>query len=95
MVKKGRKQQAANTTVEKDGIYFLKLVLYVIAGAFWLRFSDPIIIGNIVIGALPIGFLIGLLFASHEKLQIDRKIEYAVLLISAIISVFLGTGIIL
>lgn len=95
MVKKRRKQQAADTIIEKDGIYFLKLVLYVIAGAFWLRFSDPIVIGSIVIGALPIGFIVGLLFARHEKLQIDRKIEYAVLLISAIISVFLGTGIIL
>lgn len=94
MVKK-RQKKAQERNSEKDGVYFLKIVLYVIAGAFWLRFADPFIIGGVTISALPVGFLIGLVFASHEKLQIDRKIEYAVLLISAVISAFLGTGIVL
>ncbi len=94
MVKNGRKKSAA-AQEEKDSAYFLKIVLYIIAGAFWLRFPEPIIIGSFTLGAFPLGFLVGLLFVSHDKFQIDRKIEYAVLIISAILSVFIGTGIVL
>lgn len=95
MVKNGRKKPPQAQNEEKDSAYFLKIVLYVIAGAFWLRFPEPIIIGGLAIGAFPLGFFIGLLFAWHDKFQIDRKIEYAVLLISTIISIFIGTGIVL
>jgi hypothetical protein len=82
-------------TNEPDSKYFLKLVLYVMAGSFWLRLGTPIQIGDWSINAFPIGLLIGLLFAHHENFQLDRKIEYAVLLIATIASFFLPTGIIL
>lgn len=95
MVKKGRKSNTVERGNEKDSTYFLKIVLYVIAGAFWLRFAQPLMIGDIAINAIPLGFIVGVLIARHEKLQIDRKIEYALLLISAIVSVFLGTGIVI
>lgn len=86
---------AKRPTKEPDSVYFLKLVLYVMAGSFWLRLSAPLQIGNFDINALPIGFVVGLILASHEHFQLDRKIEYAVLLIATIASFFLPTGILL
>lgn len=79
---------------ESDSVYFLKLVLYILAGSFWLRFNEPIQIGDWIIGAVPVGLVIGLLFAHHDHFQLDRKVEYAVLLIATILSFFLPTGII-
>lgn len=80
---------------ELDSVYFLKLVLYIIAGSFWLRFADPIMIGDFMVHALPIGLPIGLIFAHHDHFQLDRKVEYAVLLAATIVSFFLPSGIIL
>lgn len=82
-------------TNEPDSLYFLKLVLYIMAGSFWLRFAEPIMIGDFMVNALPLGLPIGLLFARHEHFQLDRKVEYAVLLIATIVSFFLPSGIIL
>lgn len=82
-------------TNEPDSRYFLKLILYVMAGSFWLRLHAPIQVGDFAINAIPVGFAIGLIFAHHEHFQLDRKIEYAVLLIATIASFFLPTGIIL
>lgn len=80
---------------EPDSLYFLKIVLYLVAGFFWVRFSSPIQLGDLYINALPLGLLIGLVFAHHEHFQLDRKVEYAVLLIATIVSFFLPTGIII
>jgi hypothetical protein len=79
-----RKRPAA----ESDGSYFLKLVLYVIVGSQWVWLAtDETQI------PLPIGFVVGLLFASHDHFQIDRKIEYAILLIAALVAFWTGIGI--
>lgn len=86
---------AKKQATEPDSVYFLKLVLYVMAGAFWLRLSGPIHIGSFDINAIPVGFVIGLIFTTHEHFQLDRKIEYAILLIATIASFFLPTGILL
>jgi hypothetical protein len=83
------------TTSESDSAYFLKLVLYVLLGSFWLRFATPIEIGYVTLNGFPIGLLLGLLFASHDHFQIDRKIEYAILVIVTIITFFLPAGIVL
>jgi hypothetical protein len=80
---------------ETDSTYFLKLVLYIIAGSFWLKFSSPLVLGGFELNALPLGLAVGLLFARHEHFQIDRKIEYAVLLIIAIVTYFLPAGIVI
>lgn len=80
---------------ESDGVYLLKIVLYIIAGSFWLRFADPITVGNMTFTGAPIGLMVGLLFASHDHFQVDRKIEYVILIMATIISYFLPTGIIL
>jgi hypothetical protein len=63
-----------------DGAYLLKMVMYLIVGCQWLWFQPSS--GQQV--PLPIGLLIGLLFAMHEHFQIDRKIEYAVLLVATL-----------
>jgi hypothetical protein len=80
---------------ERDSTYFLKLVLYVIIGSFWLRFANPWTIGYVTLNGFPMGLLLGLLFASHDHFQIDRKIEYAILIIVTIITFFLPAGIVL
>ncbi len=80
---------------ESDSAYFLKLVLYVLLGSFWLRFSSPIEIGYITLNGFPLGLLLGLLFARHDHFQIDRKVEYAILVLVTIITFFLPAGIVL
>lgn len=73
---------------ESDGAYFLKLVLYVIVGSQWLWLTTE----NSLI-PLPVGFVIGLLFASHDNFKIDRKIEFAVLIIAALVAFWGQVGI--
>jgi hypothetical protein len=91
MAKQKKKQQ----TAEPDSVYFLKLVLYIVLGSFWLKFSSPVQIGNFAVHGFPLGLLIGLLFAAHDHFQIDRKIEYAILIIVTIITFFLPAGIVI
>jgi len=79
---------------EPDSLYFLKLVLYVILGSFWLKFSTPVPIGDFMLHAFPLGLPIGLIFAAHDHFQIDRKIEYATLVLVTIITFFLPAGIV-
>ncbi|CAN5377030.1 hypothetical protein BH09PAT4_BH09PAT4_06390 [soil metagenome] len=62
-------------TQPNDGAYLLKLVMYTIVGTQWLWFETS----NSSV-PVPIGLLIGLVFAMHEHFRVDRKIEFAVLL---------------
>lgn len=75
-------------STELDGVYVLKLLLYVLLGTMWLKVSN----GDSVSVGLPIGFIVGLIFTSHEHFQIDRKIEYAVLLIAMLFGYFAPYG---
>ena len=90
MVKKKQK----NAETESDSTYFLKLVLYIIMGTLWIKFTQPIELLGLVINGLPLGLLVGLFFASHDHFQIDRKIEYAILIVMTIVTYFLPAGII-
>lgn len=71
-----------------DGVYLLKLVLYLILGSLWVKVSH----GESIEVGIPIGLIVGLIFTSHEHFQIDRKIEYAVLLIAMFIGYFAPYG---
>ena len=73
---------------ELDSVYLLKMVMYVIVGSLWLRVTR----GSTEV-PVPIGFLAGLLFSRHEHFQIDRKIEYAVLLVSMFIGFWTLSGV--
>lgn len=66
---------------ELDGVFILKLVMYVILGSLWLKIHRN---GSNLQIPIPIGLAIGLLFTRHEHFQIDRKIEYAVLIVATL-----------
>jgi hypothetical protein len=99
MVKKASKQAIKKTQVrrktikkpqqELDSVFFLKIVVYMVLGSLWIRLVNPDLTAQIPI---PIGLGIGLLIASHEHFQIDRKIEFSVLLVSALIGFWVQTG---
>lgn len=84
-----------STTTETDSTYFLKLVLYVILGSFWIKFHQPVAVGDFLINGFPLGLLVGLLFARHDHFQVDRKIEYAILIIVTILTFFVPAGIVI
>jgi hypothetical protein len=84
MVKNKKSQKAS----ESDGVYVLKLVLYLVLGAqwVWLQHADGSSFG------LPVGLLLGFIFAAHDHFKIDRKVEYAVLLVAALAGYILQIG---
>lgn len=87
--KKTSVKKRASTT-ELDSVYMLKLVLYLIVGAQWVRFQNTAGTSEIPI---PIGLLIGLLFVSHDHFKIDRKIELAVLLVAMFVGFWTQVGV--
>lgn len=72
---------------QDDNFYLLKLVLLLILGSQWIRLTK----GSNTI-PIPLGLIIGIIFARTEKFPIDRKIEYAILLLSAFIAFWLPIG---
>jgi hypothetical protein len=89
-----QKRKAKKVTSETNSTYFLKLILFFALGTFWVRLLH-INIGPFEHISLPLGLVVGILFASHEHFQIDRKIEFAVLLAATFISFYLPVGIII
>lgn len=85
-------KRKTKTRKESDSTYFLKLVLFFILGTFWVRLEN-VSFGSVEHVSIPLGLILGLFFASHEHFQIDRKIEYAVLLAATFISFYLPVGI--
>ena len=83
MAKKRSKSQ------ELDSVYFLKIVLYVIIGSQWIYLTNSTASTQIPV---PLGLILGLWFAAHEHFQIDRKIEYALILIASVIGFWAQTG---
>lgn len=69
---------------EADSVYFLKILLYFMLGTVWIKINGWALV--------PVGLLIGLLFASHDHFRIDRKIEYALLLLATVLGL-MGLGI--
>jgi hypothetical protein len=86
--KKKTTKKQSGAAQSMDGVYLLKLALYVILGSMWVKISH----GADLNLPLPIGFIIGLAFTSHEHFQIDRKIEYAVLLVAMLVGYFAPYG---
>lgn len=79
MAQNKRKKQ--NNSVEYDGVFILKLVLYVILGSLWAKITKS---GTALSVPLPIGLALGIFFTTHEHFRLDRKIEYAVLIVAAL-----------
>ena len=80
--------RTATVSQEYDGVYILKITLYLILGSMWVKLSH----GASVSVPVPIGLMVGVLFALHDHFQIDRKIEYAVLLVAMLIGFFAPFG---
>jgi len=86
-----RKKTKSLKNNEPDSTFFLKLVIFLILGSQWIYIENfpewqiPI----------PVGLILGLVFASHEHFQIDRKIEYAVLLIATFAAFWLPLGLVI
>ncbi len=88
------KRKTKKAAVETDSIFLLKIFLYFLLGSLWVRFggSDDQSLQTV---GLPVGLLIGLYFAKHEHFQIDRKIEYVVLLLAMVLSYIAPVGFVL
>lgn len=86
------KRKSKKSQGESNSTFFLKILLFFILGTLWVRLID-INIGPFQHISLPIGLLVGLVFASHEHFMIDSKIEFAVLLVATFISFYLPVGI--
>ena len=86
MVKTKSKIRKAST--EMDGVYLLKLLLYLLFGSMWLKISS----GSGLKIPSPVGFILGLIFTTHEHFQIDRKFEYAILLVAMLFGYFAPYG---
>ncbi len=84
MAKSTKKSKA-----EPDSVYFLKMTLYVIVGSQWIWLTNTT--GSKEV-PLPLGLIIGLWFAAHDHFQIDRKIEYALLLVATFVGFWVQTG---
>ena len=87
-----KQKRKTKKSAESDSAYFLKLVLFFMLGTFWVRLLN-VSFGPLDHLSVPLGLVIGLIFASHEHFKIDRKIEYAVLLAATFISFYLPVGI--
>lgn len=83
------KQKTAKIKANQEGIYFLKLTMYLLLGSLWIKITS----GTELQIPVPIGLLVGLAFVKHEHFQIDRKIDYAILLIAALIGFWLPFGV--
>jgi multisubunit Na+/H+ antiporter MnhE subunit len=79
-------------TAELDGVFVFKIVLYVVLGSLWLKLQTSTTDSHLSF-PIPVGLIVGLLFASHEHFQIDRKIEYAVLIVATLIGLMVPYGI--
>ncbi len=89
--KQKRKSVKAHAqTQELDSVYMLKLVLYLIIGAQWIRLENHSGATQIPI---PIGLIVGMLFAAHDHFKIDRRIEFAVLLIAMFVGFWTQVGV--
>lgn len=83
------KTKTKTMTKTSDSAYVLKLILYLIIGSQWVFIVDPGMTKQLPV---PVGFVIGLLFASHEHFKIDRKIEYAVLMVAMLVGFWSNSG---
>lgn len=73
---------------EANSVYFLKIILFFILGTIWVRFDTEARVGL----GLPVGLLLGVVFANHDHFQIDQKVEFAILIVAAILSYVFPIG---
>ena len=84
-----------SSPAQTDSAYLLKVVLYVLLGATWIKFAIPLTLGSFQLNAAPVGMMFGIVLASHDNFAVDRKIEYTILIIMMVLTYFLPAGIVL
>jgi hypothetical protein len=72
------------TARESDNAYFLKVLVYLVLGMVWIKINGYVVI--------PAGLIVGVIIAQHDHFAIDRKVEYAVLIVSAVLALATGAG---
>ena len=77
-----------NSAQSFEGVYLFKMVLYLLLGSMWVKISA----GADLTVPIPVGLIIGLIFATHEHFRIDRKIEYAIMLVAMLFGYFAPYG---
>lgn len=85
---KTKKSSTRATNLQNDSVFIFKLVLFLILGSQWLYLVNG---GSQL--PLPLGAIIGIGFILKEPNKADRKIEYALLLVSMFIGFWLPIGI--
>ena len=83
-----RKTAKKSNSTQADGIFALKLVLYLILGSLWIKVTKT---GHLQV-PIPVGLIVGIFFSAHEHFRIDRKIEYAMLLIAMMVGYWAPFG---
>lgn len=85
-----KKQKKATKVQPKasDSAYVLKLVLYLMIASQWLRITK----GFSWELPIPYGAVVALFFARHEHFKIDRKIEYALILVAMLVGFWVPAG---
>jgi hypothetical protein len=68
---------------ETDSVYFLKILIYFVLGVVWIKFNGVVI--------FPAGLILGFIMSQKDHFAIDRKVEYAILLVAAVIGL-MGAG---
>lgn len=91
-ISKFKKSQVKHITSKKNNRkdsdrVFLKLVIFLVLGFFWIKIKF-----NTIIIPIPVGLILGVCLINYNKLIIDRKIDYAVLLLAMLIGFWAPTG---
>lgn len=85
---KPKLSKSKNSTQSFEGVYLFKMVLYLLLGSMWVKISA----GADLTVPIPIGLIVGLIFTTHEHFRIDRKIEYAIMLVAMLFGYFAPYG---
>lgn len=71
-----------SVATESDNAYFLKILIYFTLGMLWVKVNGYMV--------LPLGLILGVIIAQHDHFSIDRKIEYAILVVAGILGLWGG-----
>lgn len=71
-------------SIAQDFVFLVKAALYLLLGTLWISFGGHRL--------LPAGLILGFAFSQLDFLRIDRKIEYALLVVGALFGLY-GLGI--
>lgn len=71
-----------SVATESDNAYFLKILIYFTLGMLWVKVNGYMV--------LPLGLILGVIIAQHDHFAIDRKIEYAILVVAGILGLWGG-----